>query len=173
MMRSASRPRPDFFTLTSHSVYFARLPCLSFLGRRPSKFPKLRPPCVPEPSFGGQGPASIRASVARTRSGAAEFDGAVPLLQVQAWALPGLAVASFVATAVLPVLGDTRGVLLAGAVGAAVIGVALLLALRSHDPRTVVLGIVAAQSAAAIFSVLRARRLEGATVPAPVGGDAA
>lgn len=103
----------------------------------------------------------------------AEFDGAVTLLQVQAWALPGLAVASFVATAVLPVLGDTRGVLLAGAVGAAVIGVALLLALRSHDPRTVVLGIVAAQSAAAIYSVLRARRLEAATVPAPVGGDAA
>ena len=29
----------------------------------------------------------------------ADFDAAVPLLQIQAWALPGLAVASFVATA--------------------------------------------------------------------------
>ncbi|KXO88663.1 polysaccharide biosynthesis protein [Tsukamurella pulmonis] len=92
----------------------------------------------------------------------ADFDAAVPLLQIQAWALPGLAVASFVATAVLPVLGDARGVLLAGTVGAAVIAIALLLTLRTHDPRTVVLGVVAAQTAAAGFSVLRARRREGA-----------
>ncbi|TWS20259.1 lipopolysaccharide biosynthesis protein [Tsukamurella asaccharolytica] len=98
----------------------------------------------------------------------AEFDGAVPLLQMQAWALPGLAVTSFVATAVLPVLGDARGVLLAGGVGAAVIAVTLAVAARTHDPRTVVIGIVAAQTAAALFSVLRARRLEAA-VAAPGG----
>ncbi|MCA0157422.1 oligosaccharide flippase family protein [Tsukamurella sp. M9C] len=102
-----------------------------------------------------------------------EFDGAVPLLQVQAWALPGLAVASFVATAVLPVLGDARGVLQAGAVGAVVIAATLAVALRTHDPLTVVAGIVAAQTAAAGFSVLRARRLEAAAVPAPAGGAAA
>ncbi|MCS3779657.1 lipopolysaccharide biosynthesis protein [Tsukamurella ocularis] len=101
-----------------------------------------------------------------------EFDGAVPLLQVQAWALPGLAVASFIATAVLPVLGDARGVLLTGAVGAAVIGATLVIALRTHDPLTVVAGIVAAQTAAAAFSVLRARRLEAAAVSAPAGGTA-
>lgn len=103
----------------------------------------------------------------------AEYDGAVPLLQIQAWALPGLAVASFVATAVLPVVGDARGVLFAGLVGAAVIGCALLLALRDHDPRTVVLGVVAAQTAAAAFSVLRARRLEAAGADAPRVGGAA
>ncbi len=93
----------------------------------------------------------------------ADFDGAVALLQVQAWALPGLAVASFVATAVLPVLGDARGVLLAGAVGATVVAATLALALRTHDPRTVVAGIVAAQTAAAAFSLLRARHLEAAS----------
>ncbi|CAM3788779.1 oligosaccharide flippase family protein [Tsukamurella ocularis] len=104
----------------------------------------------------------------------AEFDGAVPLLQAQAWALPGLAVASFVATAVLPVLGDARGVLLAGAVGAAVIAGTVAAALRTHDPRTVVIGIVVAQTAAAGFSVLRARRLEAAdTAPTAAGGGAA
>ena len=102
-----------------------------------------------------------------------DFDGAVPLLQVQAWALPGLAVASFVATAVLPVLGDARGVLLAGAVGALVIAATLAVALGTHDPLTVVAGIVAAQTAAAGFSVLRARRLEAAAVSAPAGGAAA
>lgn len=100
----------------------------------------------------------------------AEFDGAVPLLQLQAWALPGLAVASFVATAVLPVLGDARGVLLAGATGACVVAVAAAVALGDHDPRTVVLGIVAAQTAAAGFSVLRARRLEATAVPSAAGG---
>ncbi|MET9326917.1 lipopolysaccharide biosynthesis protein [Tsukamurella sp. NPDC003166] len=92
----------------------------------------------------------------------AEFDGAVPLLQVQAWALPGLAVASFVATAVLPVRDDARGVLLVGAVGAVVIAVALLVTMHTHDPVTVVLGVVAAQTSAAGFSVLRVRRLEAA-----------
>ncbi|NMD54104.1 oligosaccharide flippase family protein [Tsukamurella conjunctivitidis] len=101
----------------------------------------------------------------------ADFAGAVPLLQIQAWALPGLAVASFVATAVLPVLGDARGVLLAGATGATVIVATLLVALRTHDPRTVVIGIVAAQTAAAGFSVLRARRLEAAA-PLAAGGGA-
>lgn len=96
----------------------------------------------------------------------ADYAGSVPLLQVQAWALPGLAVSSFVATAVLPVLGDTRGVLLAGAVGAAVIAITLAVALRDHEPRTVVAGIVAAQTAAAACAVLRARRLESATAAA-------
>ncbi len=103
----------------------------------------------------------------------ADYDDAVPLLQIQAWALPGLAVASFVATAVLPVVGDARGVLFAGLVGATVIGGALLVALQDHDPHTVVLGIVAAQTAAAVFSVLRARRLEAAGADAPRVGGAA
>ena len=104
----------------------------------------------------------------------AEYDGAVPLLQIQAWALPGVAITSFVATAVLPVLGDTRGVLLAGVVGAATIGVALAAALRTRDPHTVVIGIVAAQTAAAAFSVLRARHLEATAAPldATTGGAA-
>ncbi|CAM3342016.1 lipopolysaccharide biosynthesis protein [Tsukamurella hominis] len=102
-----------------------------------------------------------------------EYHGAVALLQIQAWALPGMAVASFVATAVLPVLDDARGVLLAGGVGAAVITAALAVALHTHAPLTVVTGIVAAQTAAAGFSVLRARRLEATAVAAPAGGAAA
>lgn len=92
----------------------------------------------------------------------AEFDGAVALLQVEAWALPGLAVSSFIATAVLPVRGDALGVLLTGAVGAAVAVGALLVALGTHSALTVVLGIVAAQTAAAAFSVFRVRTLEAA-----------
>ncbi|GAB3135083.1 lipopolysaccharide biosynthesis protein [Tsukamurella serpentis] len=88
------------------------------------------------------------------------FTGAIGLMQVQAWALPGLAVASFIATAVLPVRGDSRGVLLAAATGAAVILTALVVALGTRSALTAVIGIVAAQSCAAIFSVARVRRLE-------------
>ncbi|WP_019202817.1 oligosaccharide flippase family protein [Tsukamurella sp. 1534] len=89
-----------------------------------------------------------------------DFAGAVPLLQVQAWALPGAAVASVLATAVLPVRGDAAGVLFAGAVGACVAAATLAVAFSTHSPTTVVVGIVAAHTAAAAFSVRRALRAE-------------
>ncbi|MDP0398829.1 lipopolysaccharide biosynthesis protein [Tsukamurella strandjordii] len=89
----------------------------------------------------------------------AEFTDAVPLLQVGAWSLPGMAVASFVATAVLPVLSDKIGVVAGAATGAVVAFITLGVAFQTHAPMTLVVGIALAETAAATFYLLRAEVL--------------
>lgn len=87
------------------------------------------------------------------------FRGAIPLLQVEAWALPGMAVASFLATAILPVRQDTFGVVAGASIGAVIAVSALIWTFHSHQPMHVVIGIVAAESSVALFYLLRSRRL--------------
>jgi O-antigen/teichoic acid export membrane protein len=87
------------------------------------------------------------------------FRGAIPLLQVEAWALPGMAVASFLATAILPVRQDTFGVVAGASIGAVIAVSALAWTFHTHQPMNVVIGIVAAESSVASFYLLRSRQL--------------
>ncbi|EFV14040.2 lipopolysaccharide biosynthesis protein [Segniliparus rugosus] len=95
------------------------------------------------------------------------FTGSVPLVRVEAWCLPGMAVASFFSTAVLPARGDALGVLYGATIGAGVAFVALVVSLHDHSPMTVALGIVGAETTVALFYFLRARRLGRSAPPTP------
>lgn len=83
------------------------------------------------------------------------FTSAVPLLQVEAFVLPGTAVASFVTTAILPVCRDTRGVLYGSAIGTGVILVALGLAFTNGSVWNLVWGILIAETTVATFYLFR------------------
>ena len=99
-----------------------------------------------------------------------EFVAAVPLLQVEAWVLPGMAVASFLSTAILPVRQDTTGVVIGASIGAAIALVALGFAFHTHSAMTVVIGIVVAETTVAVFYLLRTRALRAKAGPVEVLG---
>lgn len=85
------------------------------------------------------------------------FDQSIPLMRLEAFILPGTAIASFVTTAVLPVLGDAHAALRGSLIGTAIIAVALIQAFRDGSPTTVVWGIIAAESAVALWHLVRLR----------------
>ncbi|PXW35277.1 UNVERIFIED_CONTAM: O-antigen/teichoic acid export membrane protein [Williamsia faeni] len=87
------------------------------------------------------------------------FRAAVPVMQLQAFILPGTAVASFVTTAVLPVCRDARGVLYGSLIGTACILIFLGVALHNHSVWTVVTGMLVAETVVACFYLLRVRHL--------------
>ncbi|MGL6234716.1 MAG: lipopolysaccharide biosynthesis protein [Segniliparus sp.] len=97
------------------------------------------------------------------------FADSVPLLRLEAWSLPGMAVASFFSTAVLPTRSDAIGVLYGSLIGAGVALATLLAALRDHSPTTVVVGIVGAETVVALFYLFRARRVCRSPSPLPAG----
>jgi O-antigen/teichoic acid export membrane protein len=97
-----------------------------------------------------------------------EFLAAVPLLQVEAWVLPGMAVASFLSTAILPVRQDTTGVVVGASIGATIALLALAFAFQTHSAMTVVIGIVVAETTVAVFYLLRTRALRAQARPAEV-----
>lgn len=88
-----------------------------------------------------------------------QFEDAVPVMQLQAFILPGTAVASFVTTAVLPVCKDTRGVLYGSLIGTAVILVFLGVALHNHSVWALVTGMLVAETVVASFYLFRVRHL--------------
>lgn len=97
-----------------------------------------------------------------------DFTAAVPILQVEAFILPGTAVASFVTTAILPVCRDTRGVLYGSAIGTAVILIALGLAFSNGSVWNLVWGILIAETSVATFYLFRMYHLirrEGRETP--------
>ncbi|MBF6327873.1 lipopolysaccharide biosynthesis protein [Nocardia transvalensis] len=87
------------------------------------------------------------------------FDGAVPLLRVEALILPATTVTSFVTTAVLPVRQDTAGVLIGAVAGTCVAAVALGIAMQTHSVWTLVYGTVCAEIAVALWYLVRMRWL--------------
>lgn len=96
------------------------------------------------------------------------FDESIPLMRLEAFILPGTAVASFITTAVLPVLNDARAALHGSLIGTAVIAVALVIALNNGSAWTVVWGIIAAESCVALWHVIRLRGLWQRTHPKEV-----
>jgi O-antigen/teichoic acid export membrane protein len=88
-----------------------------------------------------------------------DFTAAVPMLRVEALLLPAAALSSFVTTAVLPVRGDTAGVLIGSVVGTCVALVALYVGFRTHSVWALVYGTVASESTVALWYLLRIRRL--------------
>lgn len=88
-----------------------------------------------------------------------EFEKAVAVMQLQAFILPGTAVASFVTTAVLPICRDTRGVLFGSMIGTACILVFLAVALNNHSVWAMVTGMLVAESVVAVFYLFRVRHL--------------
>jgi O-antigen/teichoic acid export membrane protein len=88
-----------------------------------------------------------------------QFERAVAVMQLQAFILPGTAVASFITTAVLPICRDTRGVLYGSSIGTACILVFLGIALHNHSVWAMVTGMLVAESVAAVFYLFRVRHL--------------
>jgi O-antigen/teichoic acid export membrane protein len=88
-----------------------------------------------------------------------EFERAVSVMQLQAFILPGTAVASFVTTAVLPICRDTRGVLFGSLIGTGCILVFLGIALHNHSVWAMVAGMLVAESVVAVFYLFRVRHL--------------
>jgi O-antigen/teichoic acid export membrane protein len=88
-----------------------------------------------------------------------EFAEAVPLLRVEVFILPAVALSSFVTTAVLPVREDTTGVLIGSIIGTCIAGVALFIAFRSHSVWALVYGTVACEFGVATWYLLRLKYL--------------
>jgi O-antigen/teichoic acid export membrane protein len=109
------------------------------------------------------------------------FAGAVGLLRVEAFILPATALTSYVTTAVLPVRGDTSGVLVGAVIGTCVAGVWLALAVRTRSVQTLVHGTLCAEVVVALWYAYRVRWLHvrergrppAAAGPQPVPGRAA
>jgi O-antigen/teichoic acid export membrane protein len=88
-----------------------------------------------------------------------QFERAVAVMQLQAFILPGTAVASFITTAVLPICRDTRGVLYGSMIGTACILAFLGVALHNHSVWALVTGMLVAESVVAVFYLFRVRHL--------------
>lgn len=87
------------------------------------------------------------------------FLGAVPLLRTETLILPATAISSFVTTALLPVRGDTAGVLTGAIVGTCVAAGALLVAAQTHSVWTLVYGTLCAEITVAGWYLIRIRWL--------------
>lgn len=88
-----------------------------------------------------------------------EFVDSVPLLRVEALILPATALTSYVTTAVLPVRGDTTGVLIGAVIGTCVAAVWLYAAILTHSVWTLVYGTLNSEVAVALWYVARMRHL--------------
>lgn len=88
-----------------------------------------------------------------------EFTEAIPLLRLEALLLPAAALSSFVTTAVLPVRGDTAGVLIGSVLGTCVAAATLFLTFHTHSVWTLVGGTVVCEFAVALWFIIRMRRL--------------
>ena len=88
-----------------------------------------------------------------------EFLEAIPLLRVEALILPATALTSYVTTAVLPVRGDTVGVLIGALVGTCIAAVWLGVALHTHSVWTLVYGTLNSEVAVALWYLARMWRL--------------
>jgi len=97
-----------------------------------------------------------------------DFVNAVPLLQVEAMILPATALTSYVTTAVLPVRGDTAGVLIGAVIGTCVAGGWLYVAMQSHSVWTLVYGTLSSEVAVALWYVVRMWRLSREERRAPL-----
>ncbi|TSE00493.1 oligosaccharide flippase family protein [Skermania sp. ID1734] len=89
-----------------------------------------------------------------------DFDGAIVIMRVEVWVLPGMAAASFISTAILPVYQDTRGAIYGAGIGATITFTAFAIALQNHSAMTLVVAIVTAESTVALFYLGRVRYLQ-------------
>ena len=87
------------------------------------------------------------------------FENAATLLRIEVFLLPATALTSYVTTAVLPVHGDTTGVLIGGMVGTFMAACWLLAAMQTHSVETLVFGTVCSEVVVALWYVARMRRL--------------
>lgn len=95
-----------------------------------------------------------------------DFAGAIPLLRVEVLILPATAVSSFVTTTILPVRGDTTGILVGSIVGTCIAVTALYIAFRTHSVWALVYGTVACEFGVALWYLARIRILATKEPPA-------
>lgn len=87
------------------------------------------------------------------------FDSSIPVMRVEAFILPGTAVASFVTTAILPIRKDTRGVLIGSLIGTVAVAFALAIALANHSIWALVWGILGCETLVSCWYLSRMYQL--------------
>lgn len=88
------------------------------------------------------------------------FDESIPLMRLQAFILPGTAVASFITTAVLPVLSDSRAALKGSIIGTVIILAALAITTwGTGSVWTIVWGVLIAETTVAVWHLVRLPRV--------------
>ena len=88
------------------------------------------------------------------------FAESIPLMRLQAFILPGTAIASFITTAVLPVLSDSRAALKGSIIGTVIILITLAITTWwTGSVWTIVWGVLIAETTVAVWHLVRLPRV--------------